>query len=79
MGHGSDVAQVQNWAVIEVMPPIIRTRRGVASSSTGFALCGTAVPREMRLLGIIKNEAGINPHTSSTFNLFFCPLLKLLL
>lgn len=80
MGHGFDVAQVQNWAVTEVLPPKIRTCRGVASSRTGFALCGTAALKEMKLFGIIKNEAGINPHTSSTFSLgFFCPLLKLLL
>lgn len=81
MGHGFDVApaQVQNWAVTEVLPPKISTCRGVASRRTGFALCGTAVPGEMRLSGIIKNEAGINPHASSTFNLVFCPLLKLLL
>lgn len=80
-GHGFDVspAQVQSWAVTEVLPPKIGTCRGVASRRTGFALCGTSVPREMRLFGIIKNEAGINPHTSSSFSLVFRPLLELLL
>lgn len=53
MGHGSDVApaHVQNWAVTEVLPPKTRTCRGAASRRTGFALCGTAVPREVRLFG----------------------------
>lgn len=58
-GHSFSIvpARVQNWAAVEVLPPEIGRCRGVASRRIWFALVGTAVPREMRLFGMINNEA----------------------
>ena len=68
-GHGFDVApaRVQSWAATEVLPPKMGRCRSVASRRTGFALGGMAGLREMRLFGMINNEAGINPPASSNF------------
>lgn len=72
-GHSFNMApsQAQNWAVTELLPSKTGICRGVSSRRTGLALGGMVVPRAMRLFGVISNEEGINPLTSSNFNWTF--------